>query len=272
MDRNQQPPNDGYVLLGGEQATKRLRLLARSKWPTTKTLLQRVGVRKGMRCLDVGCGIGAVTLRLALRAGRAGQTVGIDRDERCLEFARRKAAQYNLHAVFRAENVTDLHEVQTYDRVYGRFLLTHLARPDQALERMMQAARRGGVVVVEDIEFTAHFCYPDCPAFRRYVNLYQRAVKNTGGDPNIGPRLLSLFLDRGLDDVHLEVVQPAFRHGPGKRMAAITMAHIQDAVVQQGLASAQEVQNIVAELDRFAADPRTILSLPRIFQVWGRKE
>jgi ubiquinone/menaquinone biosynthesis C-methylase UbiE len=271
MEISQSRSNDGYVLLGGEQATNRLKLLARAKWPTTKTLLRRVGVRKGMRCLDVGCGNGAVTLRLALRVGSTGLAVGIDRDEPCLEFARRKAAQHKLPAVFRVENVTDLRESNTYDLVYGRFLLTHLAKPDEGLERMIRAARRGGSVIVEDIEFAAHFAYPPCPALSRYVDLYQRAVKSKGGDPNIGPRLVSLFLDSGMDEVQVEVVQPTFRYGPGKRIAAITMSHIQEAVVREGLASAPEVESIVASLDQFVADPRTILSMPRIFQVWGRK-
>jgi ubiquinone/menaquinone biosynthesis C-methylase UbiE len=271
METNQPPSSDSYVLLHGEQATKRLKLLARAKWPTTKTLLRRVGVRSGMRCLDVGCGNGAVTLKLALRVGPTGQAVGIDRDERCLEYARHKAAQHKLPAVFRAENVTDLQEVHAYDLVYSRFLLTHLPHPEAILERMVPAARRGGWVIAEDIEFAAHFCYPSCPAFSRYVDLYQRVVTNKGGDPNIGPRLVSLFLDSGLDDVQVEVVQPTFRSGPGKRIAAITMAHIQEAVVQEGLATEQEVEGIVRDLDPFIADSRTILSMPRIFQVWGRK-
>jgi ubiquinone/menaquinone biosynthesis C-methylase UbiE len=271
MEIDQSLSNDDYVLLGGEQATKRLRLLARAKWPTTKALLRRVGVRAGMRCLDVGCGNGAVTLRLALRVGATGQAVGIDRDERCLQSARRKAALHRLPAVFRNQNVTDLQETQAYDLVYSRFLLTHLARPAESLGQMVRAARRGGVVIVEDIEFAAHFCYPPCAAFMRYVDLYQRAVKMKGGDPNIGPRLVSLFLDNGLDDVQLEVVQPTYRSGPGKGIASITMVHIQEAVVQHGFASAREVEGIVASLDQFAADCRTILSMPRIFQVWGRK-
>jgi ubiquinone/menaquinone biosynthesis C-methylase UbiE len=269
---NQPQGIDGYVLLGGERATKRLRLLARAKWPTTQTLLRRVGVRNGMRCLDVGCGNGAVTLRLALRVGSTGRAVGIDRDERCLELARQKAAQHKLPADFRAQDVTDLGEVHAYDLVYGRFLLTHLPKADEALERIVRAARLGGWVIVEDVEFAAHFCYPPCPAFSRYVDLYQRVVQRKGGDPNIGPRLVSLFLDTGLDEVHVEVVQPTFRSGAGKRLAAITMEHIRDAVVQEGLASRQEVERIVADLDQFAADPRSILSMPRIFQVWGRKE
>src|SRR5689334_19519981 len=119
MEIDQSLSNDDYVLLGGEQARKRLRLLARAKWPTTKALLRRVGVRTGTRGLDVGCGNGAVTLRLALRVGSTGQAVGIDRDERCLQFARRKAAQHKLPAVFRNQNVTDLQETQAYDLVYS---------------------------------------------------------------------------------------------------------------------------------------------------------
>lgn len=54
-----------YVLRGGDQGAERLRLLAAVKWPTTKPLLERAGLGPGMRCLDVGCGIGAVTLRMA---------------------------------------------------------------------------------------------------------------------------------------------------------------------------------------------------------------
>ena len=49
------------------------------------------------------------------------------------------------------------------------------------------------------------------------------------------------------------------------------MEHIREAVVGSGLASDAEIDSIVAELDSFANDPRTIMSLPRIFQVWGMR-
>jgi ubiquinone/menaquinone biosynthesis C-methylase UbiE len=263
--------SDNYVLRGGEQGAERLRLLARVKWPTTRTLLRRVGLRPGMRCLDVGCGSGAVTLRLARRVGPTGQTVGIDRDERCLELARQEAGRRGLAVVFRAASVDDLAEEGVYDLVFSRFLLTHLPQPGPAVERLARAARPGGLVVVEDIEFAAHFCHPACAAFERYVSLYQQAVRRRGGDPDIGPRLVGLLLDAGLRRVAVEVVQPTFRSGPGKRVAEVTMEHIREAVGAAGLAAPAEVDNIVAELDRFARNPRTLLSLPRIFQVWGRR-
>jgi hypothetical protein len=49
------------------------------------------------------------------------------------------------------------------------------------------------------------------------------------------------------------------------------MEHIREAVVGAGLASDDEVSGIVAEINAFADDPRTILSFPRIFQVIGNK-
>jgi ubiquinone/menaquinone biosynthesis C-methylase UbiE len=267
-----QDGSEGYVLRGGEKGAERLRLLARVKWPTSKTLLRQVGLRPGMRCLDVGCGIGAVTLKLARWVGPTGQGVGIDTDEPCLELARQQATGHGLPAIFRREGVHDLREEAAYDLVFSRFLLTHLPQPRRAVERLVRAARPGGLVVGEDIEFAAHFCYPTCPAFDRYVSLYQQAVQRKGGDPNIGPRLVSLFMDAGLRRVGVEVVQPTFRSGPGKRIAPVTMEHIREAVVTAGLASANEVDGIIADLDSFARNPRTILSLPRIFQVWGRRE
>jgi SAM-dependent methyltransferase len=224
-----------------------------------------------MSCLDVGCGIGAVTFQLARRVGPSGRAVGIDRDEHCLEIARQEAGRQSVHPVFQTMSVSELQETAAYDLVYSRFLLSHLREPGQAIERMALAARPGGLVVVEDIEFAGHFSFPVCPAFDRYVSLYQQAVERKGGNANIGPRLPGLFLDAGVEQVDLEVVQPTFRHGPGKRIAQVTMEHIREAVVEAGLASPGEVDAVVADLDRFAQDPRTLLSLPRIFQVWGRR-
>jgi len=54
-------------------------------------------------------------------------------------------------------------------------------------------------------------------------------------------------------------------------MAVLTLEGISDAVVAEGLASSAELSELLAELSEFAADPRTLMSLPRIFQVWGRR-
>ncbi len=248
-----------------------MRLLAAVKWPTTKALLDRMGLRRGMHCLDVGCGIGAVALRVAESVTPEGRVVGLDVDERCVALARLEAQRLGLGVEFRVGSAGDLQESGAYDLVFGRFVLTHLRDPERALRRMVEAARPGGVVVAEDIQFTGHFSYPACAAFDRYVGLYQEAVRRKGGDPNIGPRLPGMFLDAGLEGVDLEVVQPTYRQGPGKPIAAVTMEHIREAVVGAGLASEEEINGIIGELESFARDPRTLLSWPRIFQAWGKR-
>jgi 2-polyprenyl-3-methyl-5-hydroxy-6-metoxy-1,4-benzoquinol methylase len=102
------PDQHEYVLRGGEQGAERLRLLASVKWPTTKTLLERAGLRQGRDCLDVGCGIGAVSLQMAEIVGPPGRVVGMDMDERCLELARLEAQRLGLNVEFRIGSATDL--------------------------------------------------------------------------------------------------------------------------------------------------------------------
>jgi hypothetical protein len=80
-----------------------------------------------------------------------------------------------------------------------------------------------------------------------------------------------MFIGVGLTDIDLEVIQPTYRQGPGKEMASVTMEHIRAAVLGAGLATADEVDGIVAELRSFADDPRTLMSWPRIFQVCGER-
>jgi SAM-dependent methyltransferase len=261
----------GYVLRSGQEGAERLRLLGRVVGPTTEALLSRVGIIEGMRCLDVGCGLGAVTRELARRVGPAGQVVGIDLDEPVLRLAHRDAERQGLRVVFRAGNVLDLAEEPTHDLVYTRFLLSHLGQPGEAVRRLAGATRPGGVVVVEDTDFAGHFCHPPCRAFDRYVELYSAVVRGRGGDACLGPRLPGLLEEAGLEEVAVQVAQPVFREGEGKQLAAVTLEHVRASVTAAGLASGAELDDTLAELEAFARDRRTLLSLPRIFQVWGRR-
>ena len=260
-----------YVLRGGEPGAHRLQLLARVMWPSTHALLNRIGIHRGMRCLDVGCGTGEVTLQIARLVAPEGYVVGIDADDVILDHARAAAARQQASAWFETRNAEDLQDEGVYDVVHTRFLLTHLRQPAQVLASMLRALRPGGTLIVQDIDCPGHVCHPPCPAFDRYLDLYQAVVRRNGGDPAIGPRLPGLLRHAGAEDLRLEVVQPVFCDGEGKFVAQLTMDHIREAVVLAGLASHAEVDAIVTDLDTFAQDPDSMISLPRVFQVWGRK-
>jgi SAM-dependent methyltransferase len=259
-----------YIIRGGVEGRERLRLIARVMQPTTLGLFARIGVQAGMACLDVGCGGGDVTFDLARAVGPTGRVVGTDIDSVKLDLARGEAeAQQLAHVEFSLADIADGGPEPRFDLVYARFLLTHLKDRGEAVARMRRSLRPGGVVVVEDIDFTGHFCHPDCAAFWRYVELYTQAVQRRGGDANIGPRLPGLLAEAGFERIQMNVVQPAGIDGEVKLISPLTMENIADAVLAEGLAPRDEVEQIITALYEFAQDSRTVISLPRVVQAWG---
>jgi ubiquinone/menaquinone biosynthesis C-methylase UbiE len=82
-----------YVIRGGVEGRERLRMMGRVLGPTTHSLFERVGLRPGMACLDVGCGGGDVAFELARHVGQNGSVVGMDIDATKLQLAAREAEE-----------------------------------------------------------------------------------------------------------------------------------------------------------------------------------
>jgi SAM-dependent methyltransferase len=259
-----------YIIRGGIEGRERLRLLARVMRPTTLDLFRRVGLRRGMTCLDVGCGGGDVTVELARVVAPDGIAVGSDIDEIKLEMARAEAIEQQVFNVeFTIADASGKPDGRQFDVMYARFLLTHLPDPASTLANMVQAVRPGGIVIVEDIDFTGSFCYPRSAGYDRYVELYTQSVARRGADPNIGPRLPGMLVDAGCQRVDMNVIQPAAITGEAKVVSPLTMENIADAVRLEGLADDAEIEALVSELYELAADTRTVMSLPRVVQAWG---
>jgi predicted O-methyltransferase YrrM len=84
-----------------------------------------------------------------------GRVVGLDFDAVKLEAARRDCASAGLGNVeFRAIDVTAWREPASYDLVYGRFILSHLADRRAVLRTGREALRSGGLLILEDIDFS----------------------------------------------------------------------------------------------------------------------
>jgi ubiquinone/menaquinone biosynthesis C-methylase UbiE len=258
-----------YIIRGGEQGRARLLVLSRVMRPTTLSLLNQAGIQPGMKCLEIGCGSGDVAFDLAWIVGLNGSVVATDIDEIKLRMARQEANKNQVPNVeFRLADILE-DELENFDLVHARFVLTHLANPRKALEKVRRALNPGGVLAVEDVDFRGHFCHPEHPAFSRYVELYTKTAQRRGADPDIGPRLPGLLIRTGFERVQINVVQVASMSDDSKLMAPITMENIADAVLAEGLASPAEIDRLVNELYAFARDPDTLISGPRVVQTWG---
>jgi ubiquinone/menaquinone biosynthesis C-methylase UbiE len=261
-----------YLIQGGQKGYDRLLLLARERWPDTSALLTRAGVGPGMRCVDVGCGGGEVTLELARLVAPDGVAIGLDMDETKLGLAREEAERRGVSNVeFRTADANSWVEPGGYDAVFSRFLLHHLSRPADLLVRMWSAVRDGGVLVLEDADFDGWCCHPPNDGFDFFVRAYRETITRRGGDHAGGRKLAAYFVAAGIPRPDVRVVQSAWLDGDTKALAWSTLDATQDAILAEGVASKEEVASALEDLAQFTADSTTLISGPRIFQVWSAR-
>jgi SAM-dependent methyltransferase len=163
------------------------------------TALDRLGLREGWRCADIGAGGGDVTVALARVVGRDGRVYAVDSDPARRDqvaAAAAAAAQAQVVAITQAGEELTLPE--PLDLVYCRFLLLHVHDPSLVLRRMGRSVRPGGWVVAQEPITTAGridgsaMSMPDAR------------------HPDIGALLPALVRDSGLDLVDAWAEAPAW--------------------------------------------------------------
>jgi SAM-dependent methyltransferase len=115
------------------------------------TALDRLGLREGWRCVDVGAGGGDVTVALAEVVGRDGRVYAVDSDPQARDVVARaaaEAAQAQVIALTQAGEELTLPE--PVDLAFCRFLLMHVHVPVAVLRRMGHVVRPGGWVVAQE--------------------------------------------------------------------------------------------------------------------------
>jgi SAM-dependent methyltransferase len=99
---------------------------------------------RGDRVLDIGCGFGDTTRRLAELTG--GGAVGVDVSGPFIEFARREAAEAGADVEFRLVDVQSGELGGPYDYAFSRMGIMFFASPVAALRNVREALRPGGTL------------------------------------------------------------------------------------------------------------------------------
>jgi ubiquinone/menaquinone biosynthesis C-methylase UbiE len=116
-------------------------------------LLDRAGLERGQRVLEIGCGTGNVLTALGRR--RLGiEAVGIDPDEGALRKARRKASRRQLPIKYELAYAGELPlPDESFDRVLSSLMLHHLGdeERERALREVRRVLRPGGQLHAADL-------------------------------------------------------------------------------------------------------------------------
>lgn len=111
--------------------------------------LRLVPPRPGQRVLDVGCGFGDTTQRIAGLVGPEGEAVGVDAAPRFIETAQAEAAEAGVgHARFMVADVEVTSFEPRFDLAFSRFGTMFFANPVAALRNVRGALVPGGALAM----------------------------------------------------------------------------------------------------------------------------
>ena len=124
---------------------------------------------RGRRVLDVGCGFGLETMRLAMQVGPAGRTAGIDKNQQFITVARERAKAAALTIEYRVGDAENLpYADDEFDHVRVERLLMYLENPHRAVQEMKRVCKAGGCLAMIEADFsTININLPDRRVVRR---------------------------------------------------------------------------------------------------------
>jgi ubiquinone/menaquinone biosynthesis C-methylase UbiE len=264
----------GYALARTQREHDRLVRQSRLWDPATRLALERIGLPRGGRALDVGCGPGEVLRLIAERVGPAGHVVGLDIDA---EIGRRAVERLQgtgvCNATFVHGDASRLTRIDggPFDLVFARLLLFHVRDPAALLRRLWEWVRPGGVLLVMDYDTTVARGFPPAGAVERALDLARDAFRRAGCDIEIGARMPCVFAEAGVGPPDAcETASVTLPAPPATAMLRDLLDSLRPVIEREALADAAALRLLDEELER-AARSDLWVRCPDMVATWKRR-
>ncbi|MEV8066954.1 methyltransferase domain-containing protein [Streptomyces sp. NPDC085995] len=261
----------GYLLDNRQtEAGTRFEALGELFDPVTFRHIDQFGIRAGMRCWEVGAGGPSVPLGLAERVGPTGEVLATDIDTSWL--AGLAGLGGGVIETRRHDVAADPPPAGGFDLVHARLVLVHVTDRAEALRRMIQALRPGGVLFLEDADPALQplLCPDESGPEQRLANRlrsgFRALMAQRGADLAYGRTLPRLLREAGLTDVRADAYFPITSPACAVLEAA-TVRQIRDRLVAEGLATDEEIERHLANV----ATGRLDLATAPMVSAWGRR-
>jgi ubiquinone/menaquinone biosynthesis C-methylase UbiE len=262
-----------YVLEVGKKGFDRLKFINIVFGEHSRNLLRRAGIGRGNRILEIGCGTGSMTTWLAEQVGAEGRVVAVDASDKQLEIARKAAQEAGSTNIEFIRSTVESLELpnDSFDMAYCRLLLMHLKDPSGTLARMKKYLRPRGVIVCEEPHASSLTTSPRNESIERLNGLFLQLGKLQGLDFDIGDKLLTLLASAGYLDAHAYFVQPVISMRDAVDFVLMGAREIAPVAVKVGLATEEDAQRTLSELQNSASVPGAYYTFPRQAQVYACK-
>ena len=266
-----------YILDGSDEDLRRLLGVAESTSEMARSAFRRVGIQEGWHAIDCGCGpIGGLAV-MAQMVGPAGRVVGVDFSEPTIQRARSVVAALQLDNVELFAG--DIHKLGTaavggpFDLAYTRLFLMHQPDPVHTLTQIAGLLRPGGWVVAQEaLRSPPPRSHPHLDALGADWDLVYQLLEGAGGVPhNAVDDLAGSARAAGLDVVAVDgsfgIVDPEL----GFDLHAATLLAARERAVASGIASGQQIDDMVSDLRAAKSGGYEWVSMPFFLDLTLRK-
>lgn len=260
--------NQRYVMdNSSDSSSERFKVLGSLLDPVTIEYMNKIGVSKGWKCLEVGGGGGSIVDWLCQRVGQHGQVVATDINTRLLKSLGHENLKVLEHDIGRDELPDN-----GFDVAHCRWVLIHVPEREMALQKMMNALKPGGWLFVEEPDTT--FTEPESTVDDSLKEVFYKVrdgVRRLGSsvmDPSFAGRLPGLVRSLGLKSVSAQGRTQYIQGGTlGARVPQLRYQETKQRAIEAGYVTEREIEDGIALFDNPSFAYRWDLTV----SVWGQR-
>ena len=238
--------------MGDESMARNLAHQAEAIWPQESRLFDRYGLSGAFQVLDVGCGTGEITRRLAARYPQA-RLLGLDILEGNLRIARRSGGEFGGRVRYEAG---DAFALQQADGSVDLLVCRHMSQAVPEFPRVLAEFRRvlrpgGWLHLLSEDYGMLHMAAtggrdPDAFWNQVVVNSFFRSI---GCDGRIGRHSPTLLAEAGFEAIAMDYVTVDTLRVPRATFAGILQAWKDGYAPALAEASGRALADVQAEFD-----------------------
>ena len=237
------------------QEIERLRFQVQLSWAKELEALERLGLRDGLKVLDLGCGPGFVSAEIKLAFPNT-ELSCLDSHPGLLRQAESYLNEYGFEDVDCTEGDATKtgYRSQSFDFILARFAFQHFPDARAALGEAFRILKPGGMLAIIDVDDEFGFLTePALVELKPMGNELSRAQARGGGNRNIGRWLYRLMKGAGYDRLDLSAV---LVHSDEAGLSGFRHQLDFDRytpLMHQGKVTPSQIENARLALERFMA-------------------
>ena len=140
-----------------------------------------MGVKRGMKILEAGCGSGFVTPALSKAVGKEGFVISVDIQKKMIEKAKRKRGHLQ-NVDFRISSVSNLNSVETgsIDLAFLYYSFHEIDKKEEAVDELRRILKEGGILSIKEPRFEVFG--KDRESYKKFITAhgfeYAESLKN----------------------------------------------------------------------------------------------